>query len=184
MDEAGIILKCQRGDLEKFSLLYDKYIKKIYDFIYYKTHHKETAEDITSRVFIKAIEKISSFNIAKGTFQAWIYQVARNTVIDHYRTAKMDDNIEDVWDLSDDYDIKKDIDTKEKVRELRKHLKELTPAQREIVIMRTWQELSYKEISEILSKSEASCKMAYSRALKNLKDRAPLSVMVYLACYL
>jgi len=104
-NEKDIIVSCQQGDLEKFSWLYDKYIKKIYDFIYFKTTHKETAEDLTSQTFFKALEKIKTFNSDKGTFSAWLYQIARNTVIDHYRTMKKTVDIDDVWDMAEDQDI-------------------------------------------------------------------------------
>ena len=55
-----LILECQKGNTQAFGALYDKYIKKIYDFIYYKTHHKETAEDLTSQTFFKVLNAIQS----------------------------------------------------------------------------------------------------------------------------
>src|SRR3989339_340635 len=117
--EEAAIKKCQAGDPEQFGVLYDKYIKKIYDFIYYKTHHRETAEDLTSKTFMKALQNIGGFDLGRGTFQAWIYQIARHTVIDHYRTAKSDANIEDVWDLSGHDDLERDIDAKNKLEKVK-----------------------------------------------------------------
>ena len=91
-DEFAIVQSCQKGSVEDFGRLYDLYIKKIYNFIYYKTHHQETAEDLVSIVFTKALKKINTFDNS-GTFSAWLYRIARNTVIDHYRTKKLDYNI-------------------------------------------------------------------------------------------
>ncbi len=175
-DEPTIIQACQKGRPEEFGQLYDKYIKKIYDFVYYKTHHKETAEDLTSQSFMKALEKISSFDCDKGTFQAWLYQIARNTVIDYYRTKKSDLDIEDVWDLSDDEDLERDFDTKQKLEKVEKYLKKLKAQQREIVIMRVWQGMSYQEIAEVLDKSEDSCKMMFSRTIRRLREEMPLVI--------
>src|SRR6056297_2278284 len=87
--ESQAINNCQQGQLDSFNWLYERYIKKIYNFIYYKTMHQETAEDLTSQTFIKALNKINSFDSEQGTFQAWLYKIARNTVIDHYRTQKI-----------------------------------------------------------------------------------------------
>lgn len=178
--ELDIILLCKKGESENFGLLYDKYIEKIYKFIYYKTHHKETTEDLTSKTFMKAFEKIDTFADLKGSFAAWLYKIARNTVIDHYRAKKIDTNIEDVWDLKDDKDINKDIDIKQQLNDVDKYLKNLKPEQREIIIMRVWENLSYQEIAEILEKSEASCKMTFSRAINKLRKEMPLAIFIAL----
>jgi len=185
INEVKIIKKCKQGRLEEFGLLYDKYIKKIYDFIYYKTHHKETAEDLCSKVFLKAVDKIRGFNLEKGTFQAWIYAIARNTVIDYYRTQKSEMDIEDIWDLAGNEDIERNLDNKIKLEKISKYLKNIKPAQRDIIIMRVWQSLSYSEIAEILNKSEASCKMAYSRSINRLRQEMPfvLYITFLLNCY-
>lgn len=175
-NDNSIITACQNGDMERFGELYDRYIKKIYDFIYYKTHHKETAEDLTSKAFMKAVEKISSFQTDKGTFQAWMYQIARNTVIDHYRTQKLDANIDDIWDLGSHEDLERDYDTREKLKEVGQYLQTLNSEQREIVIMRVWQGLSHREIADILGKSEASVKMNYSRTIRSLREAMPLGL--------
>jgi RNA polymerase sigma-70 factor (ECF subfamily) len=178
MNEEKIIKNCQNSNLKEFTFLYEKYIRKIYDFVYYKTHHKETAEDLVSLVFMKALEKIGSFDLEKGTFQAWLYQIARNTVIDHYRTRKKDRNIEDVWDLAGDEDLARDLDTREKLKQVEKYLKNIKSEHRDIIIMRVWQGLGHAEIAQALGKSEASIKMIYSRAIRKLRKEMPLAIYI------
>lgn len=167
--DKDLVWQCHNGSEFAFNELYDRYIKKIYDFIYYKTTHKQTAEDLTSKTFIKAWQNINKFDTNKGTFSAWIYQIARNNVIDYYRTQKSSINIEDVWDLSNDDNMTKQLDDNNKLAEVKEYLKDLKADQREIVIMRVWQQLSYREISEIMNKSEASCKMIFLRTIKKLR---------------
>lgn len=179
-EDKDIIANCQIGRLDDFAILYDKYVKKIYSFIFFKTQHKETAEDLVTQVFIKALENINNFNIGKGTFQAWLYQIARNKVIDHYRTMKKDIDIEDVWDLASDSDIERDIDIKNKLADVEEYLKNLKREQREIIIMRVWQGMSYREIAEALGKTEASCKMKFSRAINTLREEMPLALYIAL----
>lgn len=180
ISDKQIVFACQSGDRAKFGELYDRYIKKIYDFIYYKTHHKHTAQDLTSQVFIKALDKIDTFNSSEGLFSSWLFRIARNTVIDYYRTKKVGYDIEDAWDLSDGTDIQKDVDMQINFEKINKYLKGLEKDQREIIVMRVWQELSYKEIAEITGRTEAGCKMAFSRAIKKLRQEMPLSLLMLL----
>jgi RNA polymerase sigma-70 factor (ECF subfamily) len=165
---------------DEFSKLYDQYVKKIYNFIYYKTYHRETAEDLTSDTFMKALKNFDSFDTNKGSFSSWIYKIARNTVIDFYRTKKNNINIEDVWDLSEEEDLDSDFDAKERVKKVRKYLKKLKSDQREIIILRVWEGMSYKEISEIMNKTETSCRVSFSRTIKQLRKDMPLAIFLLL----
>lgn len=179
--EDNLIMACQNGNLEKFGELYDAYIRKIYDFIYYKTHHKETAEDLTSAVFTKAFEHIRNFDCTKGSFSSWIYRIARNSVIDHYRVKKNDINIDDAWDLFGRGDMARDFDIAQKIEKVKKYIHNLNSDERDIVLLRVWQEMPYKEIAEIMGKSEASCKMSFSRTMKELRNKMPLELFI---CFL
>lgn len=180
LEENLIIEEIQKGNTTEFGKIYDHYIKKIYRFVYYKTHHKENAEDITSKVFIKAFENIRKFNPKKGNFQGWIYKIARNSVIDFYRSQKLEENIDDAWDLETGEDVEGDTEIRIKIKEIKEYLKDLSPIQRDIIIMRVWQELSYKEIAEAIGKNEANCKMIYVRGVKKLKDVMPLALFLFL----
>ncbi|MBU1146299.1 RNA polymerase sigma factor [Patescibacteria group bacterium] len=167
--EKQIIKACQAGNFEGFGLLYEAYVKKIYSFVYYKTYHKETAEDIVSAVFMKALENIGGYKSGRGSFSAWLYGIARHAVIDHYRAARPSTNIEDVWDLADDQNLEIDFDAREKLGEVKKYLAKFSPTHREIIIMRLWGEMSYREIAEVVGASEANCKMIFSREMGKLR---------------
>ncbi len=168
-NEKDLIIRSQKGESAAFGRLYDKYIRTIYDFVYYKTCHKETAEDLTSQTFFKALKNMASVDSAKP-FASWLYKIAQNTVLDHYRTKRNNQDIDDIYDIADDTDIVSSLDIEEDSKHIKKYLEKLTPLERDIIIMRVWQELSYKEIAEIVGKSEASCKMSYSRSIKKLKE--------------
>lgn len=179
-NEQKIIQSCKKGKHEDFALLYDLYIGKIYRFIYYKTHHKETAEDLTSETFLKALRKINSFDSERGSFSTWLYQIARNTVVDYYRTRKLYLNVDDAWDLKDDTDIMRDVEFVQKLKKVEQYLKKLKPEQREIIIMRVWQNMNYCEIAEVLNKSEASCKMIFSRTIRTLRKEMFAAFILFL----
>ncbi|MDP2647966.1 MAG: RNA polymerase sigma factor [Candidatus Yanofskybacteria bacterium] len=181
MDDRALVEQCQKGELEKFSVLYDRHVAALYVFIYSKTHHKETAEDLTSQSFLKALGHINTFDASRGAFRSWIYQIARNTVIDYYRTHRSESDVADAWDIPADGDMARDIDVKTQLTKVQQYLQGLNQEQRDIVVLRLWHDLSYREIADIMGKSEASCKMSFSRTVRKLKKDI---VLVLLTAFL
>lgn len=182
IQEQKIINLCQKGKLKEFATLYDIYVSKIYRFCYYKTHHKETAQDLTSETFIKALKGVKQFDASKGTFQAWLFKIARNSVIDYYRSKRSFVAVEDVWDIGENHDILGSIDTKEQFKKVRQYLSKLSPLQREIIVLRVWENMPYKELAEVVGKSEAACKMVFVRTIKRLReDMGPILFLLLMA---
>lgn len=177
--ELKIVENCQSGQMEQFSLLYDEYVNKIYRFLFYRIQHKETSEDLTSVVFLKALENIKKFDFKKGLFSVWIYRIARNTAIDHLRTKKETVNIEDIFDLSiDELKIEDRVDLELKIKDVRAYMEKLTPEQKELITMRVWDGLSYREIAGITGKTENSLKTMFSRTMKDLRtDFGPMALI-------
>lgn len=165
-------------DSKAFEAHYDAYVRKIYKYVYYRTQHRETAEDLTSQVFLKAFDKLGSFDESRGTFSAWIYGIARNALTDHYRSSREAIDIDDVWDLRSDEDVERDVEARERVEKLRPYLQALPKDQRELVFMRLWDGLSYAEISEITGRSEDACKMAFSRTVARLRKEVPSAILL------
>jgi len=183
-NQLEIIAACQKGELEKFGELYELYVEKIYRFIYYKTMHKETAEDLTSQTFMKALENIATYNDHKGTFATWLYQIARNQTIDHYRRLRPTANLSDVWQQSDSADLPAQVDNRELLAKVQKYVHTLKAEQREVVLLKLWDNLSYREIAELVGKTEASCKMMFSRALVKMQQEVLLFLLALIINYL
>ncbi len=178
-EDRQLVEAYKSGNTEAFGLLYDRYLKKIYHFIYYKTFDSATAEDLTSSTFFKALNKINTLDLSRGNFSTWLYSIARNTVIDHYRSHKFSaENGEDVFELSEDPAIANSLDDNQSLVAVQDYLKTLTASQREIVTLRIWEERSYKEIAEIIGGTESSVKMSFSRTIRKLReDLGPLSAL-------
>lgn len=176
--ELGYIEACRRGELQTFDPLYTMHVDAVYRYLYRRTLHKETAEDLTSSVFLKALESIRSFNPAKGELLTWLYRIARNTLIDHYRGSsyRKTVDIENVWDLAGDEVTSLLAERSIDAKSLHEALNTLNPAQREIVMLRIWEDLSYKEIASLTGKSEGSAKVMFSRAVADLRTKMPAAI--------
>jgi len=167
-------------DPKAFEAQYDAHVRKIYKYVYYRTQHRETAEDLTSQIFLKAFDKLGGFDESRGTFSAWIYGIARNALTDHYRASRDEIDIDDVWDLRSDADVVRDAEARERVEKLRPYLQALPKDQRELLFLRRWDGLSYKEIAALTGRSEDACKMAFSRTIARLRKDVPASLIMLL----
>ncbi len=182
MDHNLLARKSQNGSRASFGKLYECFAKRIYSYVYYRSYHRETAEDLTASIFLKALEKLHTFRPEDGGFQAWLYGIARNTLTDHYRqrakAASMESGSTDVWDIADPENMELDVQNRDQWERLKPYLRGLTFDQREVILLRLWDDLPYREIAAITGKSEDACKMSYSRALAFLRQAMPLSLFI------
>jgi RNA polymerase sigma-70 factor (ECF subfamily) len=182
MEADGLALLSREGDREAFGRLYDIFSRRIYSYIYYRTLRKETAEDLTGAVFLKALEGLGGYRPGPGGFAAWIFGIARNAVSDHYRResrcVSLDGSGAGLWDLADEADLALDAEMRDLWERVAPLLAGIPAEQREILVMRIWDGLSHAEIARVLGKSEGACKMAYSRAMASLRAAATLSLLV------
>lgn len=177
--EQDDVVAAAKGDRQAFGRLYDVYVRDIYQFVYYKTHHVETAQDLTSQTFMKALRSIATFDGSRASFRTWLYTIARRSVIDHYRRNKPTSDIEDAFDLASDVDIERDAHLAHLMQSVQPLLASLTSEQREIVLLRLWQGKSYAEIAEIIGKSEGACKVMFSRTMRLLQKAAPNVALMF-----
>jgi RNA polymerase sigma-70 factor (ECF subfamily) len=173
----AVMAQCQTGDWTNFGQIYDHFLPKIYRFVYYRLRHRQIAEDLTSAIFLKVVQNMDSYQPNPAGPGPWLYRIARNTVIDHTRTRKETTDINEAFDLASDTDILASTDSTLKLEWVRKELENLSEIQREVLVLRVWDNLSHQEIAETLGISEANSKVSLSRAMQSLKQVAPLVVL-------
>ncbi|HEX5429681.1 MAG TPA: RNA polymerase sigma factor [Patescibacteria group bacterium] len=178
LTEQEAIKKIVAGDSEAFGVLYDMYIERIYRFVYFRTHHKQTAEDLTSIVFTKAFSKFGSFD-TRVSFSTWIFSIARNTCIDFYRTAKPVADLETAPDVAEPSNLARDYELREKVQQVKAYLETLAPDQRELVIMRLWEGFSYDEIARITGKKSANLRVTFSRIIARMQKEITFALILF-----
>jgi RNA polymerase sigma-70 factor (ECF subfamily) len=179
-EEKSLMERARQGEADAFGLIYDAYAPKLYAFIYHKVHHRETAQDLLSDTFMRALQAVPRYDADRGGAAAWLYAIARNLVIDHYRRSRPLSSVDDAWDLASGDNPAENADFRMKVEAVREHLQRLNVTERDIVLMRVWQELSYAEIAAALGKSEDACKVSFSRSLKKLQATMALAVLLAL----
>jgi RNA polymerase sigma-70 factor (ECF subfamily) len=151
--------------------LFDAYYEPVYRFVYFRVGHQQTAEDLVSHIFEKVIKYFYRFKKQQGaTEKSWIFTIARNTVIDHYRTQKQTEDISDydVADTTEMPDIA--LDTAMNLEMVQSHLKALTDRQREVLLLRYQSDFSNVEIAALLDIDQKTVSSILSQAIKRLKN--------------
>lgn len=165
------IRDCKNDNLHSFGPLYDHFIGKIYKFVFHKVSDDATTEDIVSDVFFKALKSVKNFSgTTEQEFSSWLYRIAYNSVIDFYRTKKEYAELESIEEtIGQSPDYSNQIDDNKTLDEILCYLETISKDQKDILIMRIWDDLSYKEIAEITGKSVDACKKTVSRLMAQIE---------------
>jgi RNA polymerase sigma-70 factor (ECF subfamily) len=159
-----------QAKLQEFTRYYEEHKKTIFNYLFYRVgFNRDTAEDLTSDVFLKAFQAFDSYD-RNRSFKTWVYTIAHNHLVNYYTGRK------DVLPLEEAIEVVKEIPVSQTVEE--KMLKEkilhlvskLPAAQRELVILRYVNDLSHHEIAQIVGKEEGAVRTALSRAVALLRD--------------
>jgi RNA polymerase sigma-70 factor, ECF subfamily len=162
--------RAQKLDREAFGLIYDHFAEKLYKFIFFRVGHKELAEDILADTFVKAWTKISQVTSAKA-FTSWLYQIAKNNIIDYYRVKKVTIDLEEVVDtLEDAASPFDDANLMIEHRVVLQLMEQLPEEQRQVIRYKFFEDLENIEIAQIMSKSEGSIRVIQHRAINKLKE--------------
>jgi len=157
---------------KKFSKIYNKYVDSIYRFVFIKVSSGQTAEDLTSEVFLKSWQAFQEQKINNP--KAYLYKVARNLVIDFYRergqTTIVSIEQEEII-LQSEEDLEQKESQESDFRKIQKALKQLNPDYQDIVIMRHIEGLSIKDIAKVLNKSKGATRVMLHRAMEQLKEK-------------
>jgi len=168
----ALVLEIQEGNHDSFAKLYDIFIDPIYRYVYYRVK-SEDAEDIVETVFLKVWENIARYKQNKKShFSSWVFRIAHNLVVDHYRGVKDVDTEELLYDVPDTRREHNPIKTTERTFQeeaLKKALNKLKRAYKDVLVYKFINDFSNAEIAEILKKSEGSIRILQFRALKALK---------------
>ena len=162
----------QKGDNESFAVIYNHYVPRIYRFIFFRVSSKTIAEDLTHESFLSAWKSIGNYAQKNLSISSWLYRIARNKVIDHYRTNKKNTSI-DTDDFNESilgFYEQEDLDITLNINKIKSLINLLKAEYKEVIIMKYIEDLSHKEIAKTLDKSEGAIRLIQHRAIKSLKE--------------
>ena len=167
------VVLAQKGESSAFEALYDHFYDQIFRYIAFKTSDSLIAEDLTEDVFLRMLESIRKFKPQGHPFSSWIFRIAHNRVIDHYRKRGRDKNVPLDTILTTVGESQSTLDTyvetKLAMREVNQAMENLTDLQREVLNLRFAGGLSIKETAEALNRNENSVKALQHSAVKKLR---------------
>lgn len=160
----------QDGDRSSFGDIYDHFAEKLYRFIYFRVSHKEVAEDVLSDTFVKAWQKVHQIN-SSGALGGWLYQIAKNNIVDYYRLKKdlvpLEEITDDLPDAIDPIDSASLGLQQKKILDV---MNELTEEQQQVIRYKFFEDLSTEETAYVMGKTEGSIRVIQHRAIARLKD--------------
>jgi RNA polymerase sigma factor (sigma-70 family) len=170
--ENTIILKAIKRDKDAFAHLYDAYVDLIYRYVYYRVASKPDAEDITQDVFFRAWRAIDKYKITQSPFKAWLIVIAQNLINNHYKANKKTRPLSDteIDEIESDENIAEATEAKIESVKIREAINRLKGDKQKVVLMHFIDGFSYKEISDILHKTEGAIRVIQHRALGELKN--------------
>lgn len=151
-----------------YEQVYRDYDRKVMGYIRPRINNPSDAEELHSAVFMKVFEKFSSFDQTKASISTWIYTIARNTLIDFFRTRKVMDELGDE-DIVEE-DAFQGILDEETLDELAAALEKLPQRERDLIILHYYNNMQLKEIAVKMHMSYSNCKLIHNKALMKLRQ--------------
>lgn len=166
------MIKVKNGDLDKLGLLFERYHRPLFSYFYRMSNEYQVSEDLVQSVFERLLKYRQTYT-GKGRFSTWLFSIARNARIDHYRKEKRNGIMLEIDEERlevEEPESQSAYKTSAKKQLLEKAMDRLEEEKREIIILSRYEGLKYKEIAELLESTEGAVKVKMFRAMKELKD--------------
>lgn len=169
--DAELVQLAKAGQTEAFGSLYRRYVDAIFRFTRSRVNSERDAEDLTENVFLKAFEGLASYQERGAPFGAYLYQVARNAIIDHYRTSKPVESLDSAELHADGRPgAEKGVIDRETVQKIERALATLPEHYQEVIRLRLMMDLPTDQVADWMDKKPATVRVLQHRALKALRE--------------
>jgi RNA polymerase sigma-70 factor, ECF subfamily len=180
LSDRDVLLLASQGDVEAFGSLYDRYVNRIYNYIFYRTGNQHDAEDLTARVFYRAMRHIENYQDRGLPISAWLYRIAHNLVANWHRDNSRRKEIP----LDDGYNVLRQsgphpeaaLEITEEREALLQVVRLLPPERQQLLVLKFVEHLPNAEIGRIMGRTEGAIKSLYHRTLISLRDEYNINV--------
>lgn len=174
MDDHSALAVRAATDERAFAELYALYIDQLYGFVMKRVGHPETTEDIVADIFRKVFLNLQGFTAEKASFRTWMYRIATNTIIDHYRVNRNENkpvivDLEEALALADQASTDDLVLSQEQKHAVQQCINQLPEKAQKIVQLKFFDDCSHQEIGEILGITPGNVGVQVHRAVKQLK---------------
>ncbi len=169
-DDTAPLIAAALENPAAFGRLYDRFIQRIYRYVYSRVGNAPEAEDITSQTFIAAYESLGRYR-ERGQFSAWLFRIARSKMNDHFRRSRREVGLDAAERMVDVDDALGSLIQNEELARLRSLIQKINDDERELIRLRYVAELSFVEMAEVLGKREDAVKKSVYRLLERLKSQ-------------
>ncbi len=172
MEAEERLIERAKRDPDAFGELYERYVDRIYNYVFYRVGDHDDAEDLTARVFYRALGHIARYRQRGAPFAAWLYRIAHNLVANWHRdrARRRDLRMDDAAELVEKRDGPERIaERNEEARVLLEALRTLPAERQELVVLKFAEGLSNSEIGQVMGRSESAVKSLYHRTLTALR---------------
>ena len=172
--EEDVLMRASQGDKDAFGELYERYAERIFNYVYYRTGNQHDAEDLTARVFQRAMNHIRNYTDRGVPFSAWLYRIAHNLVANWHRdrSRKQEIPLDDLPILPTKGDHpERNLVRSQEQDALLKMIRKLPPERQNLLILKFVENMSNAEIGKIMGRSEGAVKSLYHRTLLALRDQ-------------
>jgi RNA polymerase sigma-70 factor (ECF subfamily) len=170
--DENVLVEQAKTDPAAFGALYERYVQRIYSYVYYRVGNQHDAEDLTARTFFQALDKIEGYEDQGKPFSAWLYRIARNLVANWHRDQKRHTNVslEKIMFKVQDGDAPDQVAEREEENgRLWAFIRRLPPDRQTLLILKFVDGMKNAEIGKILGRSEGAIKTLYYRTLVSLR---------------
>jgi RNA polymerase sigma-70 factor (ECF subfamily) len=170
--DEDLLARARKGDAEAFGDLYERYLGPIYRYLYYRVGNVHEAEDLTETVFLKIWQSLASYRQGRASFRTWLFAVAHNLLVDHYRTRRREEALSEGGELiSGDPQPEETVMHQERSQLISRVLQSLPLSFQEVLSLRFINGLKHEEAAAILGKSVGAVRVLQHRALKAFEEK-------------
>nr|MBC7245597.1 sigma-70 family RNA polymerase sigma factor [Chloroflexota bacterium] len=169
-DDAALLDRIRQHDTVALAQVYDEYYERIYHYVYRYVGQVDAAEDLTANVFLRLLKAVQSGSCPRTNLSAWLYRVAHNLVVDTFRRKPVAELELADWLESSDGDLLQTVEQRLQMERVHRALRQLTPSQQQVLVLRFLEGLDNREIALILGKSVGAVCALQHRALLALRQ--------------